>query len=232
MKKMGILASLALSVTIGGVYAAWNYAENDVAPAYAVSLLGVTGVEGRTTKGTLKAEGGAGATFSIDDTADGIVHNAKLVPAENGKFVVTFVANANSDVSVREEGITLQWHVGLATADNKPVKDYRDVKFEYDVDGDGTVEDNEKQQLFSEIKSDPILIDKTGGERTPNPADGTVTFVYEVELATILNYVTLNEITLHTEDMHNQYSAFVSGYVLHFHVEEAPEAQTPVVEEE
>ena len=61
-------------------------------------------------------------------------------------------------------------------------------------------------------------------------SDKTVTFTYTVDMEEIRPMIELNAIVLDSEAMHNAYSEKINDYVIHFHVSEAPEAQTPVVE--
>lgn len=205
MKKFGILASLALCVTIGGVYAAWNYAEEDVSAGYGVSLLGITGVEGQTTKGSIKVEG-TNVALKVDDTADGVVHNTKLTYNADGYFTVTFTANASASEDVRANGIDLQWRVGLATTANVE-HDYTQVMFN-------------DQQIFDEIISGATPITEAG-VRDDTHGDGTVSFTYTIDMDDVYSKIDLAEIILDTEAMHNEYSEIINDYVIHLHVEEA-----------
>ncbi|MBE5751923.1 MAG: hypothetical protein E7357_05875 [Clostridiales bacterium] len=77
-KKVGILATLALCVTVGGVYATWMYADTSAAIESQHKHL-AQDLAGSTTTGavgTLKVET-AGLKFVIDQASD--AHDAKLV---------------------------------------------------------------------------------------------------------------------------------------------------------
>lgn len=91
MKKLGLLATLAMCVTIGGVYATWNYADTTTFVDRETVSIGltaagsVTGESLEITKNTLK--------FLIDDTNGDKYGDA--VSAE-GEITVTYTAVANN----------------------------------------------------------------------------------------------------------------------------------------
>ena len=224
MKKMGILASLALCVTIGGVYAAWQFAETDVSSAYANVAVSLASKTDKTTKGSLDIKS-VNTGLKIDDPADdNKKHTTVLTYTEGGKFVITFVANANAPDDVLEKGIDLQWKVGLATSANVAVEDVSSVKFKYDIDGDGEIEEggenqvDEIQEIFTSIDSEPV--DITNPPSKAVDGNGVVTFTYEVDIETVWNKIKLASIVLDKEAMYNEYSRVLGEYTLHFHVSE------------
>lgn len=93
MKKIGVFVALALIVTVGGTYAAWNYTtvadgavENATGTAN-ITLVDVTTTE--VTNGTIKIEENS-VTVSIDDDGK---HNAVLTV--EGRLVISFTGNAS-----------------------------------------------------------------------------------------------------------------------------------------
>ena len=52
-KKLGLLATLAMCVTVGGVYAAWNYAGGDADKAEAGKFINITQATFDGTSGSL-----------------------------------------------------------------------------------------------------------------------------------------------------------------------------------
>ena len=223
MKKMGILASLALCVTIGGVYAAWQFAETDVSSAYANVAVSLASKADATAKGSLEITS-VNTGLKIDDPADADKHTTVLTYTEGGKFVITFIANANAPDEVLKNGIDLQWKVGLATSANVAVEDVSSVKFKYDIDGDGQIEEggenqvDEIQEIFTNI--DSTLIDVGSYETRNENENGTVTFTYEVDIETVWGKIGLAKIVLDKEAMYNEYSRVLGEYTLHFHVSE------------
>lgn len=241
MKKLSVLAALALCVTVGGVYAAWNYAEQGVSTVYAVGTVGITGVEGKTSKGTLKAVGN-NLAIKVDDvpiddeeTQTNVLHQTALTYNTEGYFTVTFTADANATADIKKDGIPLVWYVGLANTSNESVS-YADAKFTYDKNGDGDYADvgDVDAPIYTSINSDPVLItdanlvwpDESKQNKGVTNPNGTVTFTYKIEIEDVMGKVELNQIILETEAMHNAYSKQINSYVLHFHVGEKT-AQTP-----
>lgn len=104
MKKIGLFVALALIVTVGGTYAAWNYTTvADGAVENATGTTSITLVEATTTEvmsGTIKIEENTVAV-SIDDDGK---HNAVLTIS--GRLVISFTGNAASGATVN--GLNLQ----------------------------------------------------------------------------------------------------------------------------
>ena len=96
MKKLGLLATLAMCVTVGGVYATRNYA--DTTAKLSVDQNAVTGLTGMgtTTGEALKIlDGSNSLAFKIDDT-DGD-HVADAIVASGSITVVYDVAPTNNE---------------------------------------------------------------------------------------------------------------------------------------
>ena len=66
MKKLSLLVALILLVTVGGVYATWNYARNVVDPKQASATVVITGTQS-STKGTIEITS-APKRVIVDDT--------------------------------------------------------------------------------------------------------------------------------------------------------------------
>lgn len=237
MKKMSILASLALCVTIGGVYAAWNYADKNVSTTYAAMGVSVTGVTSQSEKGVLQAVG-TNVALQIDDVAeDNVQHQTAFVYDANGYFTVTFTANANAPVDVLAGGIDLKWYIGLATTANLPA-DYTGVEYGghdiYTIDTqevqinkvDATTWKNTDGNTIEETKEGDTVVSvkyKKGDvvvESREVKADGTVVFTYQVPMTEVMKKITLSKIVLDTQAAHDAYSQIVNQYLFHFHVAE------------
>ena len=112
MKKLGLLATLAMCVTVGGVYATWNYA--DTTANLSVDQNAVTGLTGMgtTTGEALKIKDGSNSlAFKIDDT-DGD-HVADHIVASGSITVVYDVAPTNF------ENATIYCNVTVTNPDGK-----------------------------------------------------------------------------------------------------------------
>jgi hypothetical protein len=110
----------------------------------------------------------------------------------------------------------LEWYVGLATTTNTPVA-YNGVTFDYDLNGNDTIEAEEKQEIYSNIDSNPVAITSAPTRTEDN---GTITFTWKVSMTEIMSKIELNEIYLNTEAMHSKYSEIINQYVIHFHAAE------------
>lgn len=74
MKKLTLLIALALCITVGGVYAAWSYAESTAVASSTIAPQVKLTATNNTTKGTIVFEGTP--TVAIDQADDD--HNAML----------------------------------------------------------------------------------------------------------------------------------------------------------
>ena len=124
MKKLTVIIALMLVVTIGGVYATWNYAQGEV---LAVDEY----LDGTTTRITEKVIDTAKGKIAIDDSNFSIViddanndKQAELVVS--GSIQVTFTPSDGADETVTASGIPLQFtisHTGMVH-DGQPIFTY------------------------------------------------------------------------------------------------------------
>ena len=108
MKKLTVIIALMLVVTIGGVYATWNYAQGNVAKVdkYLDSVTKITDKVVTTAKGTIAVDT-TGVSIVIDDADNN--HVAELYVT--GDIVVTFTPNEGADQDVDANGIALQYQM-------------------------------------------------------------------------------------------------------------------------
>lgn len=106
MKKLSILLVLAMILTIGGVYATWNYAQGDIEGADVSPVVTMTDKVVDTPMGTIAVDM-SGFNIAIDDTNGD--YNAECVMS--GAINVTFVADAAAPATVKANGIKLQYTV-------------------------------------------------------------------------------------------------------------------------
>ena len=110
MKKISILIVLAMIITIGGVYATWNYAQGNVDSVGATPAIALTKKVVDTPKGTIAVDM-SGLTISIDDTNDD--YNAELVM--DGGIKITFTADNSASAEVKANGIAMQYAITVTT---------------------------------------------------------------------------------------------------------------------
>lgn len=79
-KKLSALIAAALCVTVGGVYATWQYAEDGAKEATADLAIGISSIGASTTKGSISLDK-TGITASIDHDLRGTAESAALYKA-------------------------------------------------------------------------------------------------------------------------------------------------------
>lgn len=152
MKKLGIVAALALVTTIGGVYATWNYAGTKVTTVSHEKTISITDSDTTTVHGEVHVHADT-LTLSIDDVGssnktDGITDytpgwNPAINDSNGGVLAIDFLPKAGAPDTVEfEYTITItgnkyeddvhSWQpifkkVGATTIDNN------------DYDGTGTI---------------------------------------------------------------------------------------------
>ena len=89
-KVFSVFIAFALIITIGGVYATWNYAEgNTVEIDYNNTYIGLTEVVNAGAKGVLSIDAGSNLAIALDD-AD---NNYKAELNATGDIIVVFTPN-------------------------------------------------------------------------------------------------------------------------------------------
>lgn len=138
MKKLSALIALVLCVTIGGVYATWNYSRNVVDSKQASATVVVTGTQS-STKGTISITS-APKRVVIDDTNGDLKAelffgdiNSDSQPVNCDKDGVVRIvfepASIGADADVFEHGIKMQWTLTASSVGT------------FDIDGDGDNDD-------------------------------------------------------------------------------------------
>lgn len=179
MKRLGLIIAMALVLTVGGVYATFNYAQDNVDPVNATLTKAIAGTNTETAKGTIGIDA-SGFTIRVDDK--GVLEhgegNGTLVTGyrNQGTVKVTFTPAKGADATVTDEGVTLK--LTISFSNNKY---------------NGT-------DIFKTVDYDPT----TGvplGKGTKNNDTGV--FEYDVELG---KYLAVNEISLPTMSDYNSFS--------------------------
>lgn len=107
MKKLSLLIALVLLVTIGGVYATWNYAQGEVETKQAFVLPTMSEVDTGSDKGTISIDT-SGVTIKVDDSdTDSVAHKPVLV-VTGSDIVITFTPATGADDDIRTNGIKMQ----------------------------------------------------------------------------------------------------------------------------
>lgn len=110
MKKISALIALAMVVTIGGVYATWNYATGAVASVDTTASVVLTEKVVETPKGTIAIDASS-LEMAIDDTNGD--YDAELVI--DGDVKVTFTPSSIAPEDVKTNGIKLKCELSVTT---------------------------------------------------------------------------------------------------------------------
>lgn len=125
MKKLSLLVALCLLITVGGVYATWNYAQNEVITDGKgfIESIHLTEMTTPSSMGSLTVDT-SGATVVVDD---GGHYKPEMIG--NGEIVVTLAPNDAAPLEDRGAkpvqltiGFNPEW-----TYNEKPVLEYVDV---------------------------------------------------------------------------------------------------------
>ena len=194
MKKFSILIAILLCVTIGGVYAAWMFADSTDAELRTQTVtLGLTtsaeaGVYGSyTLTPSIETDPEGAFGLVVDDIDDGVTHNAVLVG--KGYLTVTFTPNASATEAVRTGAVPTYWCLQIGA--NASIDNWL-------YDGN---------KIFDTIDGAWKTIDGVNASNWVASADGK-SFTYTISGETIANMIDMNEFTLETK---TEYNAFASA---------------------
>lgn len=182
MKRLGLIIAMALVLTVGGVYATFNYAQDNVDPVNATLTKAIAGTNTKTAKGTIAIDA-TKFTIRVDDK--GVLEhgegNGTLVTGyrNQGTVQVTFTPAKGADATVTDEGVTLKLTISFSN-NRYNGKDIFQTTEEYPATGV------------------PL------GKGTKNDVTGV--FEYDVELG---KYLAVNEISLPTM---SDYDSFSTAY--------------------
>ena len=101
MRKLSLLIALALIVTIGGVYAAWNYAQGATASVEITREINMAQVNTNSNKGSISVTP-HDVAFLVDDGG-----NYHTVLKGTGSFDVAFTASTGADATTVTNGIEM-----------------------------------------------------------------------------------------------------------------------------
>lgn len=112
MKKLSVLVALILCVTVGSVYATWNYAQGGAEKVvkYFDDSTVITPSVTDTAKGTIEVDT-TGLDIVIDDEGNDYYGDMTIT----GKVVITFTPSEGADETVANSGIALQYSLGTTT---------------------------------------------------------------------------------------------------------------------
>ena len=207
MKKLGLLISMILMVTIGGVYATWYYASESqkMTDAHQHISIGLTGTVNDSSYGTYALNINTNVSMWVDplNEAEGSHTTAlyfgsyadKVLTKANRTDVIatiTYTPGEYVPTVVTEKGVITKWNLESSVAVD-----------EWKYDG---------KQIFNTIDNTVFKIHPVGtaGENCwTKTGDGKFTYSITVEMLDDL--LTLNEIELDTAAKHKAYGEALAG---------------------
>ena len=113
MKKLSTLIALALIVTIGGVYAAWSYAQGTTASSEITREINMAQVNTDSNKGTISVTP-SNFAFLVDDI-ETVDYVAALTAT--GELAVTFTPATGADATLATNGISMVATITVAKSE-------------------------------------------------------------------------------------------------------------------
>ena len=124
MKKLSILIALCMLVSVGGVYAAWVYADGAVADrSNDHTAIGITGSTNTSEKGVFALTNSIEILVDDDkfvNTSTGVAYKAILTGT--GEFTVSFTPSAGAPENVVNDGIKMKLTLELTGVDASVLK--------------------------------------------------------------------------------------------------------------
>lgn len=180
MKKLGLIILMALVLTVGGVYATFDYARATVDSVTTQALdKSIAGAKEDTPKGTIDLDVSQ-VLLRIDDTNKN--HKTGL-EIGNSVIKVTFTPAANAEPLVVDEGVNLKLEISFANNT-------------FDLNGD-------HHDVFKTTAAYDTTTGIVLGKGTKNVGSGK--FEYTVDLS---QYLTVNEIPLPTLSDYNAFAGW------------------------
>lgn len=216
-KRLSVLASLALCVTVGGVYATWIYATQEVPTAYATMGVTLTGTSQGGQAGTLTIAG-TNVDLTIDDLAgDNKLHKAELVFDKDGYFTITFTPNANAEADIMD-GVSIDWSVGLYKSSGATPGTVDASTWTFDDVVDDPENPVEKQIFTINTATTTIQEGTANGWTVSNGV-----YTYKLDMEDVMTKITLNDtLYLTTVEEYNAFKQALLGYEFHVHVAVTP----------
>ena len=106
MKKVSVLITILLIVTMGGVYATWSYAEANAAESHQHMSINLESASTNLAEGVIH-----NVINSMNVLIDDADNNYTAEITVTGKMGFVFFPNPGASDDVVEEGITMQWQL-------------------------------------------------------------------------------------------------------------------------
>ena len=210
MKKLSLAMAAAMCLTVGGVYATWNYAEGNAPSTNGKLPITLSSIVAGSTKGTIDmVEDNIAFTIDQDKSTDEIKVQHKAMLTSTGTLTVSFTPKSPDDgvdEDVYNNGIVLK----MIIKENLGDWDGVDILQYVDTDGEGSL----------------VTIDETNGcivvtLNDGNPVKGTIGSI------DISQYLAIGEFYLETPEEYYAFSDYIATITDRIHLYVA-DAETPI----
>lgn len=207
-KKVTLLASLAMCLTIGSVYASWAYATSDVAETKHESVVALSQVTGSSgPKGTISVTGGR---IIIDDKNSDFIADMQYNP-----LYIEFARSVNSDITSITMQMTITVTSGTYSVNGTDYYNIIGIKNTLDATPDVTGADENKVTVTEYVvTSQPFTL-----------SDTVSTAQWTIEANVFSDYFTFFEdkaLSLPTKADYDAFNAALENVTVEISVTEAP----------
>lgn len=203
MKRFALLITLALAITIGGVYATWVYSQSDdVADISGSSTIALTEATFTGTYGTYHVD-----TSSLKMTVDpatGTTHDTALYI--DGFVTITFTPNTYAPETVKQGGVASTYKLALSN-------------------DSWTFDDGNGAQPIMTLNHPDDAHDITWS--APD-AEGKLSFTIDAD--TLAGHLSLTTFTLDTKTLYDAYDTALTNGQIVIHVSDGKNASTLAAE--
>lgn len=148
MKKLSAIIAMATIMTVGGVYATFNYAQNPTQAATGEISPIISGAVTESSKGEIKINSTFAVTIDDLGVIGGGTNSYYTGMKTEGTFKVNFTPNAGADADVRDNGIKL--NMKLSFTGNK--YDEKDIFVTNGLDSNNTVSLKEGNKILGDYE--------------------------------------------------------------------------------
>ena len=209
MKRLSVIISLALVVTIGGVFAAWNYSNGTATGITTTRELDMASITTTVEKGKITANS-EGMTLIVDDESDvaGVLNPVafKAMLRGAGSINITFTPDSSAEPTVQTNGIHM-----IAT-----------VTVSKDADATQWTADDNEQTLVDILAPNEEVDPETG--KAKNVIDLGTTKTAEISADKIIKALLFcggKPVILDTYQKNQEFKTAMSKYTINITISEA-----------
>ena len=212
-KKVTLLAGLLAFVTVGGVYATWTYAGNDMADVSSLVSVQLSGVEFKGFAGTYTIDSNLSLHIDQESPAS---HKAvlkyyqgttEITDVNTTVLTIKFTPSSNASDTVKEQGIASWFTFKVSDAMQYQIDEHGN----YDATS-GTLTDIFSFDAHADAKGHKITWSPIDGEDLDDDIDY---FQYTMTLGQFKTHVFLSrEFTLDSIEEYRAFEAALKGKIL------------------